>query len=223
MLALTAVLVVGAGGGLGKAVVREALARGLNVSVLVRDRAKFLASAGALGPRLAATYEGSGADAAAVEAAVKAARSSIVIGCLGGDEAFARGTAEGAASAGASKLVAVAGATNLMDEDGVTPLWKAWAAKWPPAERAFHAHGAAIERYRAVHAATPSLNFVVFCPPMMAERGAASSPPLAIRINRPGADFISYEDAAIIMAEAATRSDFDNQLITGAAPGRAEL
>jgi hypothetical protein len=143
-----------------------------------------------------------------------------VIGCLGADAAFARGTAEGAARAGASKIVAVAGGTNLMDEDGVTPLWIKWASKWAGAEKAFKAHGAAIDAYRAVRAET-GLKFVVFCPPFMAARGTASSPPLAIRVNRPGLDFISYEDAARIMLEAAYKPDFDDQLITGAAPGTA--
>lgn len=66
----------------------------------------------------------------------------------------------------------------------------------------------------------------MFCPPYMASKGAVSSPPLDIIVDREGDGFISYEDAAWIMLEAASRSDYDNQLITGgrAAPAaKAEL
>ena len=143
-----------------------------------------------------------------------------------------------------------------MDEDGVTPLWIKWAAKWPPAESAFKAHGAAIAAYREVAAATPGFVYTVFCPPYMSAKGAPSSPRLPIRVNRPGvsasgagfaalrreprarahtrplppratippqADFISFEDAAYTMMEAATSTAFDNQLITcEAAPAAAK-
>ena len=217
-------LIVGAGGGLGKALVREALSRGAKVSVLVRSAAKYSAEAAEELPRLAAVHEGSGADPAAVAKAASAAGASVVLGCMGGDAAFARGIAEGAAAAGVHKLVGVAGATNLRDEDGVTPLWIKWAQKWPPAESAFKAHGGAIAAYREVAAATPGFVYTVFCPPYMAAKGAVSSPRLAIRVDRPGLDFISFEDAAWTMMEAATSSTYDNALITNAAPGvKAEL
>lgn len=240
-------LIVGAGGGLGKALVREALSRGARVSVLVRSAAKYSgeavrdtlllraraarAAAPYLGirppctaqaaelPNLAGVHEGSGSDAAAVAAAASASGASVVLGCLGGDGAFARGIAEGAVRAGVHKVVGVAGATNLMDDDGVTPLWIKWAAKWPPAESAYKAHGEAIAAYRAVAAANPAFKYTVFCPPYMAARGAASTPRLEIIVNRPGADFISFEDAAWAMLEAAISDKYDNSLITaGAAP-----
>ena len=75
-----------------------------------------------------------------------------------------------------------------------------------------------------VAAATPGFVYTVFCPPYMAAKGAVSSPRLAIRVDRPGLDFISFEDAAWTMMEAATSSTYDNALITNAAPGiKAEL
>ena len=62
--------------------------------------------------------------------AVADARADVVIGCQGGDAAFARGVdvAQGAAQANASKLVTVAGATNLADVDG-RPLWHKWSLR----------------------------------------------------------------------------------------------
>jgi hypothetical protein len=37
----------------------------------------------------------------------------------------------------------------------------------------------------------------------MAQRGGVSSPRPTNRVNRPGADFVSYNDAAWVMLEAA--------------------
>lgn len=106
-----------------------------------------------------------------------------------------------------------------MQEDGVTPNWLAWKDTWPPAERAFKAHGAAIAAIRDV-----GPNFIVFCPPMMGNKGAVSQPPPTIRINRPsGQGFVSYEDAAWAMVEAAEASKYDGQLITAAPAARTEL
>lgn len=216
--AVLSLLIVGAAGGLGRAIVREALSRGARVSVLVRDAGKFAASdAGSEVPRLAGVHVGSGDDPAVVAAAARAAGATVVVGCKGGDAPFARGVARGAAAAGVPKVVTVAGATNLADADGVTPLWHKWAARWPPAESAYHAHAAAIAETRAAAAEAPGLAYVVFCPPYMAARGAVSEPPPAIVVNAEGASFISYEDAAWIMMEAAGRADLDNTLITGAA------
>ena len=227
--AVLSLLIVGAGGGLGKALVREALSRGIRTSVLVRSKAKYEGEADVapLLPRLAGVHEGSGEDADAVAAAARAAGASVVCGALGASAPFFASVTAGAARAGAAKVVHVAGATNVMDEDGVTPAWKAWAAKWPPAESAFKAHGAAIAAARAAAAAAPAPPaLAIFCPPYMAARGAVSAPPPNIRINRPGADFVSYEDAAWVMLEACTRADYDGQLITagGKAPAaKAEL
>ena len=103
----------------------------------------------------------------------------------------------------------------------MTPNWLLWREKWPPAENAFKMHGEAIAAIREVNP-----TYCVFCPPYMADRAAVSVPLPTIRINRPGAEFISYQDAAWTMLEAATRDDFDNQLITiaAAAPAaKAEL
>ena len=220
---ILSLLIVGAGGGLGRALVREALGRGAKVSVLVRSAAKFASEAAEDVPRLAGVHEGTATDPAAVAAAATAAHATVVIGCMGGDAAFARGVAEGAAAAKVRKTVTVAGATNLKDADGVSPLWIKWATRWPPAESAYKAHGAAIAATREV-AAKHGMVYTVFCPPYMSAKGARSNPPLDIIVDREGDSFISYEDAAWTMLEAATRADFDNQLITaGHTSAKAEL
>lgn len=102
-LSALSILVVAAGGGLGKAVVREALSRGRNVSVLVRSAAKYRADADVADviPRLAGVYEGSGERAADVSAAITASGAATVFGMLGGNEAFARGCAQACKDAGA--------------------------------------------------------------------------------------------------------------------------
>lgn len=219
---MLSLLIVGAGGGLGRAIVREALGRGAQVSVLVRNAEKFKAEAAEDVPRLAGVHEGTATNPASVAAAATAAHATVVIGCMGADAAFARGVAEGAAMAKVPKTVTVAGATNLKDADGVTPLWRKWASKWPPAESAFKAHGAAIAATREV-AAAHGMTYTVFCPPYMSAKGAVSSPPLDIIVDREGDSFISYEDAAWIMLEASVRSTYDNQLITGGRLAKSEL
>lgn len=102
-LSTLSLLVVAAGGGLGKAVVREALARGRNVSVLVRSAAKYRADADVADviPRLAGIFEGSGESAADVSAAISASNAASVYGMLGGSEAFARGCAQACKDTGA--------------------------------------------------------------------------------------------------------------------------
>lgn len=103
---MLAVLIVGAGGGLGKALVREALSRGAHVSVLVRSSAKYTSENADVTGRIT-VHEGSGSDPAAVALAATSSSVGVVLGCMGGDAGFARGIAEGAARAGIKKLVGV--------------------------------------------------------------------------------------------------------------------
>lgn len=99
-----------------------------------------------------------------------------------------------------------------MEDDGVTPAYIAWKAFWEPAERAFQAHGACIDAIRAT-----GVPHVIFCPAMMDSLGAKTPglPEIAnIRVNRPSGPFVSFEDAAWVMLEAAEGSQWDGQLVT---------
>ena len=102
-------LVVAAAGGLGSAVVREALGRGHAVSVLIRSEQKLK---DALGPdvvsRLASVHVGSGTDRAAVDAAT--AGAAVVISCASPDPSIAHTLSVAAKNAGA-KLIWTAGAS----------------------------------------------------------------------------------------------------------------
>lgn len=97
-------LVVAAGGGLGKAVVREALSRGNKVAVLVRNAAKYRADLEAADvlPQLSGIYEGSGESEKDVTAAIQAVgKVDVVVGTLGGNAAFSRACASASKAAGA--------------------------------------------------------------------------------------------------------------------------
>ena len=102
-------LVVAAAGGLGSAVVREALSRNLSVSVLVRSPDKLRE---VLGPddvaRLQAVHVGSAADAAAVSSALQGG-ADAVISCAPPDPAVAHTLAHACVQAGA-KIMWTAGA-----------------------------------------------------------------------------------------------------------------
>ena len=101
-------LVVAAAGGLGSAVVREALQRNLSVSVLVRSPDKLRE---VLGPadvaRLQAVHVGSAADAASVASVVQGV--DAVISCAPADPAIAHTLAQACVQAGV-KVMWTAGA-----------------------------------------------------------------------------------------------------------------
>lgn len=100
-------LIVAATGGLGSAVVREALSRGLSVSVLVRSRAKLDEVLGKDVARLAAVHVGSASDEAVVRSAVEG--TEVVVSAVAPDAAVAAALAKASKEAGA-KLVWTAGA-----------------------------------------------------------------------------------------------------------------
>lgn len=121
--------------------------------------------------------------------------------------------AEQSKAAGVGKLVWVAGASNVVLDDGVTPAWTLWAKRWAGAENAFKTHGACIDAIRA-----SGVNYVIWCPAFMKAAGAKSAPAPTVRVNRVSGDFVSYEDAAAVMVSAAEVPDWDGQLITAATP-----
>ena len=203
-------LVVGATGGLGRAVVREALERGHRVSVFVRDTGKLQS---VIGPdamrRLAQVHVGDATNAQLVSDAV--AGKDVVLSGHGGDAALAKVVAEQCKAAHVKKLVYVAGAGNVLMEDGVTYNYVNFVKAHPFIEGAFHRHQAVIAAIEAT-----GINHVIFCPGFMKETGSKSSAPLVVRINRPVGGFISYEDSATVMLDAAEKPDWDGARIAAA-------
>lgn len=205
-------LIVGATGGLGKCLVKEALDQGHTVSVLVRDEKKLHEEVGAeTVKKLASVHIGDGSDAKAVATAVK--NQDVVISGVGARPQIAQTVAEQAKAHGVKKFVWVAGASNVKGEDGVTDHWKELKptlGDW--IEGAYKVHGASIDSI-----VKTGINYSVFCPGKMDPLGKKSAnipASLNIRINRPSGPFVSYEDAAWVMVRAASIPDWDRQHIT---------
>jgi len=204
-------LIIGATGGLGRILVNEAISRGHIVSVLVRNQEKLnteytkddLAKLNNIFIGDAGTDE---------ETVLKACQGiDVVVSGSGAVEPVARTVAKQAKAAAVKKFVYVAGATNVMDEDGITPLWIKASKFWPPAERAFNSHKVCIDAIR-----NTGINYVVFCPAYMSKIGKKSNPVQIPKINRESGNFVSYEDAAHVMIDAAEKDTWDGQLITAA-------
>ena len=210
---LLSILVVGATGGLGKCLVQEGLARGHSISVLVRNKEKFDADVSSninyVWPPSSIFIGDAASDAATVKKACEG--KDVVLMGIGAMEAVTRVVAEQSKAAGVVKLVQVAGATNVMDEDGVTPLWKKYISFYPSGEKAYIAHGKCIDAIRQT-----GINHVIFCPGYMNSKGAKSSSLPVPKINRESGNYVSFEDAAHVMLDAAEKSDWDGQLITAA-------
>ncbi|KAI3642922.1 hypothetical protein MP228_012477 [Amoeboaphelidium protococcarum] len=206
------ILVVGATGGLGKSLVHECLARGHSLSVLVRNQDKLAVVFAETVFSLPASNIFIGDAATDTDIVKKACEGQdVVLMGVGGAEDVARIVAEQSKVAGVKKIVHVAGLTNIMDDDGTTPMWKKIISSWPPAEEAFIAHGKCIDAIRAT-----GINYVVFCPGYMSGKGKKSSPMITPKINRDCGDHVSYEDAAHVMMDAAEKSNWDGELITAA-------
>ncbi|MFE4355714.1 MULTISPECIES: NAD(P)-dependent oxidoreductase [Streptomycetaceae] len=144
------IAVIGAGGTIGSAVVREAAARGHEVTAVVRDPDRYRGAA-------AAVERADVLDPADV-ARVAAGRDVLVSAVGGGDgpghqalvEPAARSLVEGLRTLGgaAPRLIAVGGAGNLETAPGVR-VWDAPGLP-EPLLQIMHAHGAALDYYRTV-------------------------------------------------------------------------
>lgn len=204
------ILIVGVGG-LGEHLVREALERGAQVSVLVRDRTKLEArlDAGTIA-KLTRITVGDATDPAALDSAMQGI--DVVISGNGAHKTMARRMAEAAKRNRLGKLIWPAGGTNLMSDDGVTPAYKAYGNSSFNAEAIYKAHQACIDVIRET-----GVNYVIFCPGRMTSVGYRSADVAsAVRVNRPAGMFVSYEDAAWVILEAALTNAWDRELIGAA-------
>lgn len=206
------VLIVGVGG-LGACMVHEALARSLQVSVLVRHRDKLLATLGtATVDRLRTITTGDGTDVNVLNAAMN--HIDVVLSGRGADLQLATALAAAVQRHHAAKLCWPGGTTNVLAEDGATPNYLHLMHLGDWVERAWRAHGACIAAIRAT-----GIRYMIFCPGRMASAGKRSADVRAnIRINRDAGAYVSYEDAAWVMLEAATSDVYDNQLVSAATP-----
>lgn len=204
------VLIVGVGG-LGLCLVHEALDRGLKVSVVIRNRAKLVHDLGekTLG-RLDRIIVGDGAQANVLDEAMSGV--DVVLSGRGADPHLAGALAAAVKRNRVKKLVWPAGTTNVMAEDGITPNYKRLQHLGSWVDGAFRAHGASIDAIRGVN-----INYVFFCPGRM-ESAGRRSPDIqsSVRINRDAGPFVSYEDAAWVIFEAATTDVYDRQLVSAA-------
>lgn len=206
------ILIVGVGG-LGQCLVREALERGLQVSVLARNRQKLEATLGSMDTaRLSAITVGDGTDPAVLDQAMQ--QVDVVLSGRGADPQLAQALAAAVKRNDVGKLCWPAGSTNVMADDGVTPNYQRLLSLGSWVEGAYRTHGACIAAIRAA-----DINHVIFCPGRMAGTGQRSADVArTVRINRDAGDFVSYEDAAWVILEAATTSTWDRQLISAATP-----
>lgn len=202
------VLIVGVGG-LGKCMVQEALERGLCVSVLVRNKAKLEAELGKENlAKLSKITVGDAAQAQVLDEALSGINA--VLSGRGADPHLAHELAAAAKRNGVEKLCWPGGTTNVMADDGITPNYKMLLHLGAWVEGAYHAHRACIDAIRQA-----DINYVIFCPGRMASVGQRSPDVRSsVRINRDAGPFVSYEDAAWVMLEAATTNSYDHQLVS---------
>lgn len=202
------VLIVGVGG-LGTCMVKEALERGLNVSVLVRDKTKLLKSLGAENEaRLTRIIVGDGNNAQTLDDAMSGI--DVVLSGRGADPVLAHSLATAVKRNNVKKLCWPSGATNVLADDGMTPNYLKLSHLGAWVENAYRAHGACITAIQEAQ-----INYMLFCPGRMAGVGKRSDNVQAsIRINRDAGPFVSYEDAAWVMLEAATSERYDRQLVS---------
>lgn len=204
------VLIVGVGG-LGKCLLAEAISRNFSVSVLVRNLEKLKNS---IDEKTLNQIEkiniGDGTDSQTLDAAMH--NIDVILSGRGADPELAQALANAVQRNGVKKVCWPGGTTNVMAEDGVTPNYKVLGhlGKW--VENAYALHGKCINFIRQAE-----INYVIFCPGKMDSVGYKSQDiQNTIRVNRDAGPFVSYEDAAWVILEAASTSQYDKQLISAA-------
>lgn len=208
----TNVLIVGVGG-LGTHMAHEALERGAQVSVMVRDRAKLETRLDAdTLAKLTRITVGDATDPTALDQAMQGV--DVALSGNGAHTRMAREMAEAVKRNDVKKLVWPAGGTNLLADDGVTLAYRAYAGAGFDAEAIYKAHQACIDAIRET-----GINYVIFGPGRMTPAGHRS-PDVAstVRVNRVAGMSVSYEDAAWVMLEAALTDAWDRELVSAATP-----
>ena len=202
-------LVVGATGGLGARVITEALSRGHTVSAFARSAEKLTAVLGAsVTSSLKSIHLEDGKDVASLTAA--AAGVDAVICAVNSDASLA--AALGVACKGVKRAVWTAGASNILEADGVTMHYTSFGEY---GTKVFAAHSPCIEAFKAGGGTT-----IIWCPGRMLPVGVKSDKPIDILTHAAPAgtsamDFVSYEDAANLLVRAVEVSDYDNKHIAG--------
>lgn len=206
-------LVVGVGG-LGTCVVSEALERGLAVSVVVRDEAALVQRISAATVDLLDTViVGEGTNPDVLDTAM--ADVDVVVSGRGADLTLSRQLAAAVHRNQPTKLCWPGGTTNVLAEDGHTPNYKTLGHLGSWVNDAYAGHQACIDAIRDT-----GINYVIFCPGRMASTGYRSNDVRAtVRINRDAGPFVSYEDAAWVIVEAAVTDTYDRQLVSAATLG----
>jgi putative NADH-flavin reductase len=202
------VLIVGVGG-LGKCMVSEALERGARVSLIVRDQEKLKVELGSeMLAKVSKIIVGDGSQAALLDEAMPGI--DVVLSGRGADALLAGELAAAVKRHGVKKLCWPGGSTNVMADDGITPNYQRLLHLGSWIEGAYRLHRDCIDAIQQIN-----INYVIFCPGRMASVGKRSADVRAsVRINRDGGDFVSYEDAAWVMLEAATTNTYDRELIS---------
>ena len=197
-------LIVAASGGLGTNLVKEALSRGHIVSVVARDHAKLATLLGSDLERLAGVHIGSAEDAEFVRSSMTGI--DVVLSGAPAVPNIAKTLADAVLVTGARKIVWVAGASNMVEDDGVTLHHLKFG---PSGVNYFNAHAPCIDAIKSTGA-----NHVIFCPGLMKPAGAKSPTPPEIftRCKPDQVDFVSYEDAAWAMVQVAEVDTFDGKL-----------
>ena len=201
------VLIFGATGGTGLALVSQALARGHDVTVFVRSPSKLAAKLGVAAPQ-PTIVSGDVLDAAAVAAAVAAARPDVLLLALGGagimsrDFTCSRGTEfvlAGAAAAALAPRVVLCSSMGVAESAPLVPAFLRWLLKHPLADKA--------PQEAAVRAS--ALPFVIVRPTGLRDappRGAAA---LAARVGeRLPTSAIARADVAAFMLDAAAGDEW---------------
>ncbi len=204
------ILIIGVGG-LGKCMVEEALARDLNVSVLVRRQAKLEHDLGNDNlSRLHKIHIGDASDVQTLDRAMQ--DINVVLSGVGARPELAEALAEAVKRNNLRKLCWPAGTTNVLADDGITPNYKNLLHLGNWVKQAYRVHGMCIDFIQKA-----DINYVIFCPGRMTGVGHRSpNVQETIRINRDAGSFVSYEDAAWVMLEAATTDTYDRKLISAA-------
>ncbi|MER6399172.1 NAD(P)H-binding protein [Kitasatospora sp. NPDC001603] len=210
----TDVIVFGAGGQVGRAVVAEARRRGLTVTAAVRDpeRHRDLADTGAALVRCDVTDEAAIAAAALGHTAAVSTVYTPDVPSVRFYRAATDALVAGLATAGVHRLVHVGVATTLETAPG-TAVHDDPA--FPEAYRAFSlGHSGALDRLRA---SAPALDWVVVTPPLDLDRTAPGTGRYRVGGPRVLGERIAQADLAVaVVDEAAAPAHHREQIAVAA-------